>query len=231
MPIRTSDQSNELTPMMTQYFQLREKCGEAILFFRMGDFYEIFGDDALEVAPKLEVQLTSREKGGKKRIPFCGVPHHSARNYWLKLIRMGYKVALADQVEDASEAKGLVKRDIIRTYTPGCIDELEALDQDSPNYAMALLEDPKEKKWAIAIFDVSTGEFRLGLIDSEADVPSMVERFRPKEILVRKFYLDDVRQLLKTQISQMQVSFGILPEAGLRDEESQKDLLSVNFRT
>ena len=229
MPIRTSDQSNELTPMMTQYFQLREKCGEAILFFRMGDFYEIFGDDALEVAPKLEVQLTSREKGGKKRIPFCGVPHHSARNYWLKLIRMGYKVALADQVEDASEAKGLVKRDIIRTYTPGCIDELEALDQHSPNYAMALLEDPKEKKWAIAIFDVSTGEFRLGLIDSEADVPSMVERFRPKEILVRKFYLDDARQLLKTQISQMQVSFGILPEAGLRDEESQKELLSVNF--
>ena len=113
---------SKLTPMMRQFFDLKSRVEDSILFFRMGDFYEIFGDDAEEVAPRLELVLTSRERGDKNKIPFCGVPHHSARNYWLKLLKMGYRVAIADQVENPEEAKGLVKRDIVQVFTPGCIE-------------------------------------------------------------------------------------------------------------
>ena len=124
--------TTSMTPMMQQYYQLKAEAGDAILFFRMGDFYEIFGDDAELVAPKLELVLTSRERGDKQKIPFCGVPHHSVKNYHLKLIKMGYRIAVADQVEDPKLAKGLVRREIIKTLTPGAIDELEALVQDQP---------------------------------------------------------------------------------------------------
>src|SRR6185312_9398590 len=149
-----------LTPMMRQYYDMKQRCGDAILFFRMGDFYEIFGADAEEVAPVLELVLTSRERGDQQRVPFCGVPHHSARNYWLKLLRKGYKVALADQLEDPAEAKGLVKRDIIRVLTPGCIDDPDGLERDAPNYVAAAYEEPGATGWAVCVADLSTGELR-----------------------------------------------------------------------
>src|SRR4051794_15085795 len=114
MTLPTAADILTMTPMMQQYYELKQRYENAVLFFRMGDFYEIFGTDAEEVAPVLELVLTSRERGDQKRIPFCGVPHHSARNYWLKLLRKGYKVALADQMEDPAEAKGLVRRDVTR---------------------------------------------------------------------------------------------------------------------
>src|SRR5690606_4344049 len=119
------------------------------LLFRMGDFYEIFGTDAEEVAPKLELVLTSRERGDQEKIPFCGVPHHSARSYWLKLLRLGYKVAFADQMEDPKSAKGIVKREITRVITPGTVDELEGLNADEPNYILGLYEQPGTKVMAV----------------------------------------------------------------------------------
>ena len=122
---------------MVQFFDLKKKADDAILFFRMGDFYEIFGEDAKLVAPILEIVLTSREKGGQEKIPFCGVPHHSYRGYLNKLLSRGFKVAIAEQVEDPAQAKGIVKRAITRTYTPGSIDDLDSLESEASNFILS----------------------------------------------------------------------------------------------
>jgi len=127
---------SKLTPMLRQYYEIKDSVADAVLFFRMGDFFEIFGEDAEEIAPKIDIVLTAREKGDQTKIPFCGVPHHSAKGYWLKLVKLGYKVAICEQLEDASEAKGLVRRGVTRIYTPGSVDELEGLDQENPNYLL-----------------------------------------------------------------------------------------------
>ncbi len=218
-----------LTPMMRQYYELKNRVGDAILFFRMGDFYEIFGTDAEEVAPVLELVLTSRERGDQQRIPFCGVPHHSARNYWLRLLKRGYKVALADQIEDPAEAKGLVKRDIVRVLTPGAVDDPEGLDRDAPNYVLAIHEEPGAGQWTVALADLSTGELRLGNVESLAHVRPLVERFRPKEVIARKFFHGDLTALLTSYRIDHKLLIEALPEAPLRDGAEQKSLLTQIF--
>ena len=221
MPIPDAAELAKMTPMMTQYYDLRRQAGEAILFFRMGDFYELFGDDAERVAPRLELVLTSREKGNKERIPFCGVPHHSARKYWVKLLKMGFRVAIADQTEKPGEVKGLVRREIVRTLSPGCVDDLEVLERDQPNYLMAFFEEPGSRQLLCLLSDVSTGEIRLGPVRDEEDLAPLVERFRPSEILVRRFYEDTVRAALENYLLHHTVSFANLPEAILRDKKQQ----------
>ena len=222
-----------MTPMLKQYYSLKEECRDAILFFRMGDFYEIFGEDAQEVAPRLELVLTSREKGDNERLPFCGVPHHSARGYWLKLLAMGYKVAIADQIEDPKLAKGLVKRAVTRVFTPGCIEDLEGLEADRPNFMLAVFEVPTkgrsalvgQQMWAVALSDISTGELRLGNVEEERDIISIVERHGPREILIRKFDDADMRKRLEPFIRGRNIAFSHLPEGILRDEVAQAELL------
>ena len=231
MPMPTSDAIEKMTPMMRQYYDLKTRCGDAILFFRMGDFFEVFGDDAEQVAPELEIILTSRERGDENRIPFCGVPHHSARNYWHRLLKKGYKVAIADQIEDPAEAKGLVKRDIIRTLTPGSVDDLETLDQESPNYVMAVHEDPETRQWCAALADISTGEIRLGAVADFAAIQGLTERFRPREILARKFFHEDLSKLLSNFRSEFRLLIEPLPEAPLRDKNEQRNLLLEVFRS
>lgn len=218
-----------MTPMMRQYYELKKRCGDAILLFRMGDFYEIFGADAEEVAPVLELVLTSRERGDQARIPFCGVPHHSARNYWLKLLRKGYKVALADQLEDPAEAKGLVRRDIVRTLTPGSIDDPEGLERDAPNYVLAVYEEPTQKQWALAVADLSTGELRLGAVQTLDDIRQAVERFRPKEVVARRFFHAELASLLAPYTDGRRLLLEALPESPLRDKAEQKSLLTEVF--
>jgi len=225
----TADDIGAMTPMMRQFYELKSRALDSILFFRMGDFYEIFGDDAVDVAPKLELVLTSRERGDKQRIPFCGVPHHSAKNYWIKLLKMGYRVALADQIEKPDEAKGLVKRDIVQVFTPGCVDELEGLESDRPNYLFALHEDPKKRVWALVVVDVSTGEFRCGQASDPEQMIAMVAHFRPREILARQFILDEVKTWLAPYCQDQQLSFAALPEACLRDGVLQRNYLQKVF--
>jgi DNA mismatch repair protein MutS len=227
--IPNAEALSQLTPMLRQYYELKARAGDAILFFRMGDFFEIFGADAEEVAPILELVLTSRERGDAERIPFCGVPHHSARNYWLKLLRKGFKVALADQIEDPAEAKGLVKRDIVRVLTPGCIDDLEGLDRDAPNYLMALHEEPEAGRWAVVVADVSTGELRLGAMQGLGELKALVERFAPKEILARKFFHEELGTTLAGYLTEQRLLIEALPEAPLRDKVAQKALITEVF--
>ena len=113
----------QLTPMMTQYLQIHEEVPDALLFFRMGDFYEMFFDDALTASRELEIALTGRDCGLEERAPMCGVPHHAAQNYITRLVEKGYKVAICEQMEDPKEAKGIVRREIIRVISPGTISE------------------------------------------------------------------------------------------------------------
>ncbi len=214
-----------LTPMLRQYYEIKAQTGDAILFFRMGDFFEIFGNDATEIAPKLQLVLTSRERGDHQKIPFCGVPHHSARTYYLKLLRMGYKVAIAEQVEDPKEAKGLVRREVARILTPGCIDDLEGMEADRPNYLMALYENPKCRTWTVALADISTGELRLGNVSSISSVVSLTETTRPREILARRFQHDLLRAQLLNYLDAEGARLETMPEAPLRDADIRQQLL------
>lgn len=218
-----------LTPMLRQYFDLKAQAGDAVLFCRMGDFYEIFGPDAEEIAPKMDVVLTSRERGDAERMPFCGVPYHSVKTYWLKLLKQGYKVAIAEQLEDPALTKGLVSRGIVRVLTPGCIDELEALDSTATNHVLAVYECPSQKSWSALVVELSTGELRLGKIQL-TELTRLAQVFRPKEIWARSFHHEALKGLL-TQVLGPQMAddapalLEALPEAPLRDDGLARELL------
>lgn len=224
MALPTPEDLKNMTPMMNQYFSIKSECPDAILFFRMGDFFEIFGDDAIEVAPKLDIVLTSRERGDQNRIKFCGVPHHSAANYWRKLVQLGYRVAIADQVEKPCPGKNLVARKIIKIFSPGCLDELEALESSQPNYTMAFYQDPQTSSWAVAACDISTGEFRVGQIEFEG-FRSLLETYQPREILVRRFCRDWLKDVLFPKgVGDAAPLFVDLDEAALREPMSDEFL-------
>lgn len=218
-----------MTPMMRQYYELKSSCLDAVLFFRMGDFFEVFADDAQLIAPILEIVLTSRERGDQIRVPFCGVPHHSAKGYWLKLLQLGFKVAIADQVENPKDAKGLVRREIVRVMTPGCIEDLEGLSSDKPNYIMAAYEDPLSKFFAIVVADISTGECRVGHAETFGNLVSIVKNFSPREILVRRFMRPQLEKGLASHMEENSLIFSDLPELTLRDEEACKKVLTDVF--
>ena len=223
------NEPQNLTPMLRQYFDLKAQAGGAVLFCRMGDFYEIFGPDAEEIAPKMDVILTSRERGDAERMPFCGVPHHSVKTYWLKLLKQGYKVAIAEQLEDPALAKGLVARGIVRILTPGCIDELEALDSAGTNHVLAIYECPAEKSWSALVVELASGELRLGTMKL-TDLTRLVQVFRPKEIWARSFHHEALKGILTPTLSSQATDdlpalLEALPEAPLRDEGLARELL------
>src|SRR5690554_6525655 len=127
-----------LTPMMQHYLEIKEKYKDAVVLYRLGDFYEMFFDDAIEMSKVLEITLTGRDCGLEERAPMCGVPYHSAYSYIGKLIQNGYKVAICEQVEDPSQAKGIVRREVIRVITPGTVIDQSMLDAKSNNYILAV---------------------------------------------------------------------------------------------
>ena len=149
----------ELTPMMRQYLELKEAYPEALLFFRLGDFYEMFFEDAVTAARELELTLTGRDCGLEERAPMCGVPWHAVDGYIGRLIARGYKVAIAEQTEDPAQTKTLVKRDIVRVITPGTYSEDTAQDQKENRFVAAAYLDAKKSGGALC--DVSTGELMV----------------------------------------------------------------------
>lgn len=214
-----------MTPMLRQYFSMMGQVPGAILFFRMGDFYEVFGESAVRIAPVLDIVLTSRESGdASSRMPFCGVPHHSARPYWAKLLRLGYKVAIAEQVEDPAVAKGLVRREIVQVLTPGCTDDAEALDASEPNYMAVVIEDPMTLHWALVLLDSSSGELRAGMT-TRAEAIAYLEQSRPRQIVVRAFELGRWKEELAGIPALQEIYVDVLPEGILRDESQQQALL------
>jgi len=169
--------------MLKQYFEIKEKYPEAILFFRMGDFYEMFFEDAVTAAPILEITLTSRSKYHNQDIPMCGVPYHAAESYIAKLIKAGLKVAVCDQIEDPRTAKGIVARKVTRVVTPGMAVSPEIEDPRSPLYLAALTEKDYER-FGLAVLDVSTGDFIITEIDGEQALISELSRLGPAETLI-----------------------------------------------
>lgn len=173
-----------LSPMMRQYFDLKEQCPEAILFFRLGDFYEMFFEDAKTVSKELELVLTARDCGLEERAPMCGVPFHSADAYINRLIQKGYKIAICEQLTDPKETKGLVERGIIRVVTPGTVVDESILDEKQNRYLMAICA--QGSRAGIAYADVSTGECYTYEINETASLHSELLRIKPCEIIANE---------------------------------------------
>jgi len=167
--------------MLRQYFEMKGRVPDAILFYRLGDFYEMFFEDAKEAAPLLGIALTSRHKDSDIEAPMCGVPYQSADHHIARLVAAGRKVAICDQVEDPRAAKGLVRRDITRIVTPGTVLDPEALSPNAPSYLAVL--DPAEGEWGVAFLDLSTGQFHAGSVP-EHRLPDLLALFRPREVLL-----------------------------------------------
>ena len=170
------------TPMIQQYLSIKEKYKDAILFYRMGDFYEMFFEDAHKASRILEIALTSRNKNDAVPVPMCGVPYKAAQTYISRLIEAGQKVAICDQVEDPAQAKGLVKRDVVRVVTPGMIVENEMLEAKSNNFVLALAV--RKKFIGLSYLDISTGAFRVAETTDGEKILEEVQRIDPKEILL-----------------------------------------------
>lgn len=172
-----------LTPMMQQYLEIKKQYRDAILFYRMGDFYEMFHDDAVKASRILGLALTTRDRNRDNPVPMCGVPFHSASSYITRLIRLGNKVAVCEQGEIDPGAKGLVHREVVKVITPGVIVEDDHLSGSKANYLMAIWNDPKKEKYGIAFIDISTGDFRVTEVSTRPDMLGEIYRVLPSEIL------------------------------------------------
>ncbi len=194
----------EYTPMMQQYLQTKEDYKDCILFYRLGDFYEMFFDDALVVSKELEITLTGKQCGMEERAPMCGVPFHSVEGYLNRLVANGHKVAICEQVEDPKTAKGLVKREVVRIVTPGTNLDMQALDESKNNYIMCIVY--LTDKYGVSIADVSTGDYYVTEVDSERKLLDEINKFAPSEIICNEsFYMsgvdiEDMRHRLKITI-------------------------------
>lgn len=183
--------NDEYTPMMQHYLATKEAYKDCILFYRLGDFYEMFFDDAKIVSKELELTLTGKSCGTKERAPMCGVPYHAAETYLNRLVKKGYKVAICEQVEDPKTAKGIVKRDVIRIVTPGTNTDSQSLDESKNNYIMCIVY--VADKYGISIADVSTGDYFVTEVDTERKLLDEINKYSPAEIICNEaFYMSGV---------------------------------------
>ena len=177
----------EYSPMMQHYLATKEKYKDCILFYRLGDFYEMFFDDAINVSRELELTLTGKDCGQEERAPMCGIPYHAAESYIAKLVQNGHKVAICEQLEDPKLAKGIVKRDVIRVVTPGTVTETNLLEEKRNNYIMSIFK--KGIFFGIAVCDISTGDFYSAEIKEENNFERLLDeisRYSPSEIIANE---------------------------------------------
>ena len=217
---------NAMTPMMRQYVELKEKYPDCLLFYRLGDFYEMFFDDAKTAAKELDLYLTGRDCGLTERAPMCGVPYHAVDNYIAKLIEKGFKVAVCEQLEDPALAKGLVERDVIRVITPGTVIEDKMLEDDQNCYIAAV--SLGEHAVGLAYADVSTGEFFLMQFEGERAQVALLdemERIRPREVIADPSLF--LQQFLSKKLSSVYYLEQYGANAFLPD--SARDMLKRHF--
>ncbi len=201
----------QLTPMMQQYMETKNEYKDCILFYRLGDFYEMFFEDALCVTKELEITLTGKSCGLKERAPMCGVPFHSAETYINRLVEKGYKVAICEQVEDPKQAKGLVKREVTRIVTPGTNCFTGALDESRNNYLMGIVS--MDQNFGISVVDVTTGEYLLTEVDSLSKLLDEINKYMPAEIICNdSFYisgadLTDISERLGIAVSALEPAY------------------------
>ncbi|MEZ3428366.1 MAG: DNA mismatch repair protein MutS [Lachnospiraceae bacterium] len=177
----------EFTPMMQKYLETKEEYKDCILFYRLGDFYEMFFEDALTASKELEITLTGKDCGQEERAPMCGVPYHAVEGYLNKLVSKGYKVAICEQVEDPKLAKGLVKREVVRVVTPGTNTDVQALDESKNSYLMCVTY--MQAKIGISLADVTTGDFFLTEVDDLKKLSDEIIKYQPKEIIANDAFL------------------------------------------
>ena len=188
----------EYSPMMQHYLATKEKYKDCILFYRLGDFYEMFFDDAINVSRELELTLTGKDCGQEERAPMCGIPYHAAESYIAKLVQNGHKVAICEQLEDPKLAKGIVKRDVIRVVTPGTVTESNLLEEKRNNYIMSIFK--KGIFFGIAICDISTGDFYAAEIKEENNFERLLDeisRYSPSEIIANEMLYDCSEEISK----------------------------------
>ncbi len=188
----------EFSPMMQHYLEIKEEYKDCIVFYRLGDFYEMFFDDALTASRELEITLTGRDCGQAERAPMCGVPFHAAENYISRLIDKGYKVAICEQLEDPKECKGIVKRDVIRVVTPGTVTESNMLDEKKNNYIMSVFK--KGIYFGLAVCDVTTGDFFATEIKDTNNFAKLIDeisKYSPAEIIVNTVFYNTTEEISK----------------------------------
>ena len=199
------------TPLMKQYNEIKKDYEDSILFFRLGDFYEMFFEDAVKASKELGLTLTSRNKEKDANVPLAGVPYHSASSYITKLVSKGYKVAICEQVEDPKSAKGIVKREVVKVVTPGTVIDVDSLDSKSNNYLLSIRE--ADGKIGIAYIDITTGEFKVTEIEKEKDYSKLfneLNKIEPKEILLLDSFYEDVREQIDDYVQKNQASVSIV---------------------
>lgn len=217
----------KLSPMMEQYVATKEKYKDCILFYRLGDFYEMFFDDAILASKELEITLTGKDCGMEERAPMCGIPFHAADTYINQLVKKGYKVAIGEQVEDPKLAKGLVKREVIRIVTPGTNLSSESLEESKNNYLMCI--SYVGKNYGISVTDLSTGVFKTCQIQQAEKVVDEINKFQPSEVL----YQAGVEQVeeIHAVCERLQVSHTVAPDYYFNletDEETLKRQFHIN---
>lgn len=188
----------EYSPMMQHYLETKEKYKDCILFYRLGDFYEMFFDDAINVSRELELTLTGKDCGQEQRAPMCGIPYHAAENYISRLVSNGHKVAICEQLEDPKQAKGIVKRDVIRIVTPGTVTETNLLEEKRNNYIMSIFQ--KGVFFGIAVCDISTGDFYASEIKEENNFERLLDeisRYAPSEIIANEMLYNCSEEISK----------------------------------
>lgn len=215
-----------LSPMMVQYVETKKQYKDCILFYRLGDFYEMFFEDALTVSRELEITLTGKECGLEERAPMCGVPYHALDNYLYRLVQKGYKVAIAEQMEDPKLTKGLVKREVIRVVTPGTITSATALDETKNNYLMGIVY--LENRMGISVADITTGDFLVTEVSSDRTLFDEINKFSPSEIICNDAFcmsgidLEDIRERYHLTVSTLEPHFF--------QEESCRKILREHFK-
>lgn len=216
---------SKLSPMMQQYLSMKDEHLDQILMFRLGDFYEMFFDDAVTASRELELTLTGRDCGLPDRAPMCGVPYHSVENYIARLVKKGYKVAICEQMENPALAKGMVKRDIVRVVTPGTLMEANMLEEGSNNYICSLC--PSGERCGLAFADISTGSVLVTEVSGEMAVINELGKYAPHEVI----YAEELPQL-RSVVGFLKDRLCCAAQAGDRDaytEETAKKLVTEQF--
>lgn len=216
---------SKLSPMMQQYLSMKDEHRDQILMFRLGDFYEMFFDDAVTASRELELTLTGRDCGLPERAPMCGVPYHSVENYIARLVKKGYKVAICEQMENPALAKGMVKRDIVRVVTPGTLMEANMLEEGSNNYICSLC--PAGERCGLAFADISTGSVLVTEVSGEMAAINELGKYAPHEVI----YAEELPQL-RSVVGFLKDRLCCAAQAGDRDaytEETAKKLVTEQF--
>ena len=202
---------------MRQYLDVKSRYPDAIVFFRLGDFYEMFYEDAVYVARVLDLTLTTRDKGKEDPVPMCGIPHHAARSYLARLTELGHRVALCEQLEDPRTVKGIVKRDVIRVVTPGVVLDEELLDPRTPSFVAAAAGDARGG-YGLAFVDVTTGDFRATEAPTGEQLLEEIGRVAPRELVLGR---GDAEGALGELV---RGAFPGLPRATVADGDAEAEL-------